>query len=415
MSPIVLFDKSFLHSLSVDEAAVFDVLFMSNITPLFFIETLADLRKKMSDGRTPEQVVGNLALKTPKMHSSPNMLHTSVAVAELTGHPIDMRGVPVVAGGRAVRSGGKDGIIFDHPPEMQALHRWEDREFLEVERDFAADWRTTVQNAPRGVEKLLGPDGKTLRLSSLQAVADTVDELLDSPATWVPLRACMEMFGLRLKQRDQLKDRWLRAGRPRLRDYAPYSAHVLRVEMIFHLGVATGQLHDDRPSNRVDLAYLHYLPFCGVFVSGDKLHRRLAPVFLKADQRFVWAHDLKADLTRLVAHYADHPEIGTEGLFRVARYPPRDGDYLVTQLYDGLRPGWRKHADAAPIQLPPEKHTELVQQMNAMKSAPEIARGAMAIPPARGVRDADHVTYERRVPLKWGRWQFMPADLKADC
>lgn len=69
MSPIVLFDKSFLHSLSVDEAAVFDVLLMSNITPLFFIETLADLRKEMSDGRTPEQVVGNLALKTPKMHS----------------------------------------------------------------------------------------------------------------------------------------------------------------------------------------------------------------------------------------------------------------------------------------------------------------------------------------------------------
>jgi len=47
MEPVAVFDRSFLHSLNREEAAIFDVMFMSNITPLFFIETLADLVTKV--------------------------------------------------------------------------------------------------------------------------------------------------------------------------------------------------------------------------------------------------------------------------------------------------------------------------------------------------------------------------------
>jgi hypothetical protein len=36
---------------------------MSNITPLFYIETLADLEKEVRAGKTPEQVVGEIAFK----------------------------------------------------------------------------------------------------------------------------------------------------------------------------------------------------------------------------------------------------------------------------------------------------------------------------------------------------------------
>jgi len=45
MGPIVLFDKSFLQSLNIDEAVWFDHFFISNIPPIFFTETLADLKK----------------------------------------------------------------------------------------------------------------------------------------------------------------------------------------------------------------------------------------------------------------------------------------------------------------------------------------------------------------------------------
>ena len=46
LGPIIIFDKSFLQSLNVDEAVWLDNFFLTVITPLFFVETLADLERK---------------------------------------------------------------------------------------------------------------------------------------------------------------------------------------------------------------------------------------------------------------------------------------------------------------------------------------------------------------------------------
>jgi hypothetical protein len=59
--PHLIFDKSALQSFSLDETNWLDNFFTAVITPLFFAETLADLEKEVGKGRTPEQVVGNLA------------------------------------------------------------------------------------------------------------------------------------------------------------------------------------------------------------------------------------------------------------------------------------------------------------------------------------------------------------------
>jgi hypothetical protein len=63
VGPILLFDKSILQSLSVDEAVWLDTSYFPCITPVFFTETLADLEKEVQKGRSPEEVVGNLAEK----------------------------------------------------------------------------------------------------------------------------------------------------------------------------------------------------------------------------------------------------------------------------------------------------------------------------------------------------------------
>ena len=47
VGPILLFDKSALQSLSVDEAVWLDTFYYPVITPLFFVETLADLEKEV--------------------------------------------------------------------------------------------------------------------------------------------------------------------------------------------------------------------------------------------------------------------------------------------------------------------------------------------------------------------------------
>jgi hypothetical protein len=105
MGPVALFDKSFLQSLSLDESVWFDQFYIPNISPLFYVETLADLDKEISKGRTAEQVVGNIAEKTPQVSGVPNVHHSELLLANLLRQPISMSNRPIVAGGRPVKSG----------------------------------------------------------------------------------------------------------------------------------------------------------------------------------------------------------------------------------------------------------------------------------------------------------------------
>lgn len=62
----LVFDKSPLESLNIDEAALLDHFYRCTITPLFYMESLADLEKSMRSNSTPEQLVGSLAIRTPE-------------------------------------------------------------------------------------------------------------------------------------------------------------------------------------------------------------------------------------------------------------------------------------------------------------------------------------------------------------
>ena len=70
MGPITLFDKSFLQSLSADEAVWFDHFSLPVVCPIFFVETLADLAKEPVK-RTAEQVVADIARKFPESGGQP--------------------------------------------------------------------------------------------------------------------------------------------------------------------------------------------------------------------------------------------------------------------------------------------------------------------------------------------------------
>jgi hypothetical protein len=125
--PNILFDKSFLQSLSIDESVLFDNFFNAVICPLFFAETLADLEKAVRQGRTPEQEVGIIADKVPELNSYSNVHHTSLGVANLMGQAIEMEGRVIIAGGRPVKVDGKSGIVHDQSPEAEAFIRWQKR------------------------------------------------------------------------------------------------------------------------------------------------------------------------------------------------------------------------------------------------------------------------------------------------
>ena len=82
--PSLIFDKSSLESLNIHEAGLMDNFYMSTITPLFFVECLADLEKQIRGGSTPEQLVGSLADRTPDSQGNPNVHHLEILKGELS-------------------------------------------------------------------------------------------------------------------------------------------------------------------------------------------------------------------------------------------------------------------------------------------------------------------------------------------
>src|SRR5437588_11119588 len=109
MGPIALFDKSFIQSLSLDEAVFFDHFFLPVICPVFYVETLADLEKVVRQGRTPEQEVGVIADKVPEMSGGPCAFHADLAAANLFGQSVAIDGRIPTAGRQSVKLDGKSG------------------------------------------------------------------------------------------------------------------------------------------------------------------------------------------------------------------------------------------------------------------------------------------------------------------
>jgi hypothetical protein len=124
--PILIFDKSSLESLNLDEAVLLDNFYLSNITPLFFVECLADLEKEIKSRSTPEQLVGSLALRTPEAQLCANVHHHQILGGELS-RQFDLSTVherPLIAGGKAIQLGDQRGMFYKRSPEVEALERW---------------------------------------------------------------------------------------------------------------------------------------------------------------------------------------------------------------------------------------------------------------------------------------------------
>jgi hypothetical protein len=141
MGPITLFDKSFLQSISLDEAVWFDRFFMPVVCPVFYMETLADLAKEPSKRGPAEVIVRDIASKFPEMSGSPCVFHVQIAINDLLGYHVPMDGRIPRPGGRSVKS----GVVFERTPEEEAFDRWHRGKFHDVERIAAATWREAAR------------------------------------------------------------------------------------------------------------------------------------------------------------------------------------------------------------------------------------------------------------------------------
>jgi hypothetical protein len=380
-----------------------DNFYMSNITPLFFVECLADLEKAIRSKSTPEQLVGSLATRIPESQSYPNVHHSSILRGELAGRfqLETARGRVMLAHGRHVQLEGKKGVIFEHSPEAEAVSRWGKREFLELEGDTARQWRRALTNLDldamaRNVMGALGPWRKPKSLQDARTMTDTIINNIDPE--W------LIRFGLNLLDAPEAIDyvvaNWIQKRRPSLPDHLPYFVFMLKINIFFCLVLPTQLLSKVKPSHSVDLAYLYYLPFCSIFTSKDNFHLDIAPLFLSAEQMFVNGAELKEDLKRLVTHYEGLPEeVLKTGLIHFAAYPPDDTTFLTTRLWDKYNPGWRAVRDMPKPVPDPDSQKQLVDLINRQIDSPDLQPSDET-----DLDKMDYATVRRMVYPKKGRW-----------
>lgn len=399
MGPIIIFDKSTLQSLRIDEACWLDAFYHPVITPIFFIETLADLQKQVKSGRSPEQVVGNLAEKTPP-NSFPNVHHRTLCLAELLGdYTVKMNRQAIVDRGKSVLTGDQKGVFFSQPPEMQALSRWQTGDFLNVERDFARVWRQELSGID--LDKIYRQ--YRCKLKSLEDAHEKARLFVRKDGSrYATLKSAFESLSVEERERQEILARWKKLGGPYLEAFAPYTNYVMTVDTFFNFAVGADLISRDRPSNKIDLAYLYYLPFCMIFASNDKLHERTAKCFLRSDQLFLKGEELKADLAKLDMHYSALPDdVKDRGIMSFASDPPHEG-FLITRLWDQfMRPDWRTRGE---IRMDAEGEAKLTRHIKRIQDAAKNATQPVADEP-------DDFMLIQRVTLgHMGKWRLVPPE-----
>ncbi|MGH2704887.1 MAG: hypothetical protein ACRDJ4_07295 [Actinomycetota bacterium] len=409
MGPIIIFDKSALQGLSLDEAVWLEKFFLTNITPLFYVETLADLEKPPQKGRSPEDVISDLASKTPVLGANPNVFHHTLVVNDLLGNRIDMSNRPVLGRGETKRSpDGRVGVHFKDSPEHEALRRWNQGEFSEIERQSARVWRALLSGVDFAYmidwAKRLVPPGR--KLATLHEAKEFADSFVNQASKEV-VSFAQQFLNVPEDVRAAVSARYAADGCPSLSTFAPYAAFVLKVDLVFYLGTAISQISSERPSNKIDVNYLYYLPFCMAFTSADRLHERLAPMFMESGQVFVRAADLKASLKQLDGHFARYrEEIERVGLISFAPYPPQEIENEVSLLWDRFLPAWRQHATDR------ERPHEPADSEMARRIV-EISESPVHVPAQETEGDPDFVLFTKRVPVRKGSWRLMPEGIEA--
>ena len=322
-----------------------------------------------------------------------------------------MTGQIPLAGGRMVKSDGGRAAVFEPSQEADAFARWQRREFLEIERQYARAWRSNaailnMAEFSAGVESL-GVLERCKDLDQARTLAADVVHHQRRPLELLSLVLSSLEIPLGLSQ--QTLKRWINSGKRPLSEFTPYTAHVLEVESFSQIALASNLISSERASNLLDIAYLFYLPFCMMFVSNDRLHQRCAPLFLRPNQEFVWGPDLKANLGQSNEHFLKLPKkVREQGVYSMADDPPPIGNQAVRNLWSRLLPKWREAGREPPnaTHRPPPTADEI----RRMAESPEMVVSEHA----RTSGELDQAIIKRSVKQRKGSWYQIPASLNRD-
>jgi hypothetical protein len=411
MGPVILIDKSALEMLSIDEAIWLDEFFFTNICPILYSETLADLTKSRSDRENPiagMNLVAEIAAKTPVDGVAPNMHHRDLIAQDLFGNHPAMTGRPIVAAGTVKQeSSGQIGMDMGHFSEAKALQRWQNGEFEEMEREFALAWRkdldTTNYEDILAIVKNVIPSGR--RLNTLELIKEYVDEFVASSDEKI-LYIIFQLFDIKPELYPSFVEAYKLEPRKNIVELAPYATYVLRVDLFFYIAMIKDLISSDRASNKLDIAYLYYLPFCEIFTSNDNLHAKTAPLFMEQGQIFIPGIDLKKACKEMDEYYSQfQAEIEERGLISFVGSPPYIMNNTITNAWDEFCvPSWRDPVEGIPpgVLKPIEK-----TDVGSGPTVKEIM-SAKEVKSVTGKEDINFITISRMTRARRGKYKMLP-------
>ncbi|GAB3013828.1 hypothetical protein GCM10027051_16330 [Niabella terrae] len=297
------------------------------------MEILGDLKKEAQEGKAPpEDRVKDFAKKLFPMETVVNLHYKVLIKGDLLGNPISFDGRPHVGIKKAVASeSGMRGYLVEETEEEKSIYKWKDGNFTEADHELSALWRmtTTQEDLLERLKKSLNPDA-AVKFVDFQKLNEFVDEHITSPAIQeLLLISLLQNYDIDALSSVQIFGRWNQEGKPLIKHFAPFAFHCLKVDTLFLFGLTSG-LIGTRPTNRVDLEYLYYLPFGNIFTSNDKVHKNLIPLLLRNYQKFIIGPELKEDLKNIVA-FLNTLEIEERRKFK--NVPPIIDSSITFQLW----------------------------------------------------------------------------------
>lgn len=387
---IIICDKSFLECLKKEESLLFNRYFFQNITPVIFLEILADLKQQPRTAETPEQRVSRLAQRLPKIKSGVSAYYLDLCRGEINhgafhGQPVPLGPHVIPAIKPKIIRNNKDQLscVYDEPPlEQVALDRCRSGMYTEFEQIMAERWHATEKSldlasyAEDLKKKFITLPNFTDAGEALEFVDDLLVRLQNKPVllyTYI-----LQHFDIPDHKIQEFMYFWSQKCIKEKRSYPPeilipYSYWVFRVELFYKVALSKGVVENSNHSkSHIDLQYLFYLPFCQTFVSNDSFHQKTVPLLKRSDQMFVWGQDLKKDLKAINEHIM---QLGTEEQERAlySHYPPEIDNSLMCAIKDFHHKGWRKQANnQSDLERSADADKNLVDMLTAATKGKEL-------------------------------------------
>ncbi|MGJ8635475.1 MAG: hypothetical protein ACSHX5_01330 [Phycisphaerales bacterium] len=298
--PVVIYDKSVIRSLSVNDIVRLTSISHTVITPVLVWEICGEIEKLKNDESTSSLAM-SFAHKANPIGSCATTEWRKLCLAELQqlqqfpiGRGWDRK--PVIEGSHNVPlSTGGTALHIDAQPEKLALLSWSNGQWSGEHQQFSAKWHQ-YKNAI-DIKKYQSRLPLSLPIPETPEQVRGYTSLMMEDTSLQPgfLHLVLDSLNLPKSRRNIILRYWLSSGLDWMH-HCPFTSHCAKTLLTFHIAVSGGLLNQD-PTNTIDLEYLMYLPFCTVFISNDmKSHGKIAPILMDSDQYFLNLNALKSEL-----------------------------------------------------------------------------------------------------------------------